>query len=343
MARVVYDVVGLADQDLNVLRTTELSKSGLYMENTRFLLDCSSKKFKNIFNDLLFYDDILRYINEKNINIELEEFQNFKKNFSSIFVMFRDKYPDLANKLAKKYKSTYKQCYGISFQVQDSFVDHDYNEINFYCKSDNKETFVKKYALVPEVSERVFDICTYRIDETPIHEAIITLIQAKCFYLSYLDIYKTDNNAVDYLNSLSNCLKMLKKRFPDEYKACASTIDYHVQPADNVYHNVDKFSLYIINKLYTEENIQALEKIRNILSNLDSDNPDNILVLDSFSGLLGNLGLIDEHNAFIKMRNKNEDTFIVSRLLFHFYSFYSTKKYQDMLHNLGGDQRTLTD
>ena len=136
MARVVYESIGLIDKENNIIKMLELSNKGVSIENAKFMLDFKSKKYKDLFLDLLFYDDVIKYIEENNIDVGVEDFPKFKTKFLSIFISVRDKKPELSQKIYNYYKKTYDRCYGMSFEVQDKFKDFDFNEISINLLTD---------------------------------------------------------------------------------------------------------------------------------------------------------------------------------------------------------------
>ena len=343
MAKVVYDIFGIMNKELKPVRTIEISNKGVSIENAKFMLDYKDKKYKDLFLDLLFYDDVIKYIEETKADVGVEDFAKFKSKFLQIFISLRDQKPELSKKIYNYYKRTYSKCYGMSFEVQDSFKDYNFNQISINLLTDKGPILLKKYGLVPEVSSRLLDMTIRTIkeikDPRDASHAVLGLLIAKHFYTAYREIFH-DEESQKNIQKIDDMLSGVASKYPADFRTISNSFRSFVGPADTIYFNVEKFIVYVLDKLFSNKNIIALEKLHTILSNLDSENPDNTLIVDSFMGLLTNQDMIDEHNAFLNMRNKNEDSFIVSKLLYHFYHYYSTNEYKEMLANLNGEQRT---
>lgn len=350
MARVVYKIFGITDKNENLLRSIVLSKEGLSIENVKFMLEFKTKKYKDLFEDLIFYDELIKYIDDyEDIKNEIDNFEQFKKQFLSIFVTIRDKKPELANKIYNHYKKNYTNCYGIYYQVEDRFIDYKHKEISFKLDTNNEiKDLNKSFVLVPEVAHELYDVIKRTVssivnDSSKSVNVIIELYIVKQYYENYLELYPDDEVSKKYLNEINNKLRMIKNAYPAIYSFASEKIIYSVKPSDNIYYNIEKFIVYILEKFFNSKNVAAFEKICKILSSLDSANPDHKYVLDGFAEVLIDQNLIDEYNAFTEMRVKNEDKFIISKLLYHFYPFYSSDEYKEMLSNYNSNQRTQSD
>ncbi|MBR5662690.1 MAG: hypothetical protein IKX00_03435 [Bacilli bacterium] len=343
MARVVYESIGLIDKENNIKKMLELSNKGVSIENAKFMLDFKTKKYKDLFLDLLFYDDVIKYIEENKIDVGVEDFEKFKTSFLSIFISVRDKKPELSQKIYNYYKKTYDKCFGMSFEAQDKFKDFDFYEISINLLTDKGPVELKKYALVPEVSSILYRLTISTLKEIKSDKgasnAVLALLVAKHFYVAYNEKFN-DKESTEYIKKIDAMLSGVATKYPADFRIISNSLRSIVGPANTMYFKVENFIVHVLDVFFESKNIVALEKLHKILSNLDSDNPDNTLIVDSFMGLLTNQNLIDEHNAFLNMRNKNEDTFIVSKLLYYFYQYYSRKEYKEMLANLNGEQRT---
>ena len=353
MARVVYDIFGLLDKNSKVARKIEISERGITLENAVFKLvgDLNNfdnienkEKYKVIFNNLLFYNDVINYIEEKKVSLNLEnfDFSEFKTKFISTFVYFRDLFPNLSRRLSLEYKRNYIKFYGLSFEVNDNILDFDYKEITISYTPRNKFVYTVTYSLVPEVAEKLYDATIKTIKELDDNEAlyrmIVYLYVAKIYYDSYDEIYH-DEIGKKYSYFLKKMLDEIENRYFGTFPSVIKHISSSVKPADTICSNLEKFIIHVFEYFYRSKNINALEKIKLMLSNVDSSRPDNTLIVDSFSGLLVNQDLIDEYNVFNALRLVNEDNVIVSKLLYHFYVYHNTPDYKEMLANLNGEQR----
>ena len=344
MARVVHNVFCLKGKNDNVVRQIEISNKGLSFESAMFMLESKNKKYKEFFQDLLFYDDLIKYMEENNLTSIILNFDNFKKKFISLFVSVRDSKPTLSKKIYQEYKSKYIKGYGLSLDVQDSFKDYEIYTIKYGIRSlIGNFVPINEYALIKEFADKLYDLTVKSIkeytDPSNIIQIIFQLLMAQKFYLAYHDKFD-DKESVEYLNKLEPMIENARIKFPIDYRTASICLVSNVQPTDSIYFNVEKFIQYILKKFYDESNINALEMVRSALMNADSDKDNNLMIVDCFSGILVNQNLIDEYNAFLNMRNTNENNFIVNRLLYYFYQYYPTPKYQEMLATINGEQRT---
>lgn len=347
MARVVTDTILLINPQGKTIETIPVTDEGLTLINTQLMIDYINKNLDAIIMDLLFYKDIIDYINATKLNDKLKDFDELKKRFSLIFNSVRDKYPNKYNNRLKDYKK-YSRGFGFNFQVMGNFIDHKFDLIS--CSVENNEGMfsTQSIPLVPEVADRFYEITIYESDRykksgTEVKSIIFNLYVAKVFFYEYFDRYLS-NDVVERITNIEDKLSNLKNKYFEDYHYIVDSFKYQIKSHRGICNYPVHFSIYILNKLIQEKDIKSLLTINDIIHNtihseIIDENGFNT-IFEKLSGFICSLGLTDEYYCFCDMRNEYSAMDLVNIFAANLYNFQNTEEYRKLEEEYYGDERT---
>lgn len=342
MARVVNDTITLINRYGAFLKTVEISNKGLSIENARFMIDYAKKDLDSFILDLFFFNDIIDYINSCKLDVGIKDFDEFKKKFTSVFVKYRDKYPNKFNRLLKEYQKCSKG-FGFNFQIVNKFIDHKFDMVAFFIKTDQGLLDMQQVPLVPEVADRFYDITLYQESKCDVKGSILSLYEAKVYYYEYLDRYVSEE-MLDKVTKLEKILAVKKQEYPDDYKFIVDHFAYQTGAFKSVCNDPQQFIIYILNKLLKDKKMQDLLDIEEMLfQTVDLEYAsleDYDRIFERLSGFILYLGLQDEYYCLTDMTYNFPIKKIIEIFSSKFREFEATLEYQELKEEYLGDDRT---
>ena len=347
MARVVTDIISLINPQGQVVKSAEMSDEGLSLLNTQLMIDYVNKDLDSIMIDIFFYDDVINYVNHTNIKDKFKNFDKFNEEFNSIFKKIQEMYPHKYNNRLKEYKK-YSCSFIFALHVVGSFIDNKYDLISCINNRDEEHFSALNIPLVPEAAERLYEITLYTIKkysdvEKEVRNIIFKLYVAKAFFYEYVDRYPNED-VVYKIKDIESRLNDLKSEYPNEYMYIVNNFSYQIKKHRGVCTLPSHFSIYLLNKLLKEKDMESLLTLNEIIfKSVDLDYIDETgysKLFEKLSGFIASLGLTDEYYCFIDMKKYYSETELVNIFATYLDNFQNSVEYQKLKDEYYGYGRT---